>query len=170
MEWQPLTTLNSLSQTQALGQTLAAGLRTGDCVLLFGEMGAGKTTLVKSMAAALGINPDLVISPTYTMVNIYQGQTEVYHVDLYRLQQPEDLESFDRDDLICESGLTLIEWPELLLPLLEGQSCLSLRLQSVNETTRAVYVQAHAHTHASPNHLNALIEQIKAHNPSNQPH
>ena len=97
-------------------------------VLLEGEMGAGKTTFIKGVCAGMGIPPQGVISPTYTLVNVYPGPRSVYHVDLYRLEVPEALLELDRDDWLAPDGLTLIEWPDAARPLLEGEPVLELEL------------------------------------------
>ncbi len=96
--------------------------------LFYGEMGAGKTTLIKAICEGLGIDPVHVISPTYTLVNIYPGRVSVYHVDLFRLDEPDAMLQLDRDDWVNSSGLTLIEWPEVARPLLEGEALLELHL------------------------------------------
>lgn len=135
--------LDGLERTRSVGMTLGMtlggalkeglsegpGLAGGQALCLFyGEMGAGKTTLIKAICEGLGLNPAHVISPTYTLVNIYPGRVSVYHVDLFRIERPEAMLELDRDDWINPSGLTLIEWPELALPLLEGEEVLELHL------------------------------------------
>jgi tRNA threonylcarbamoyladenosine biosynthesis protein TsaE len=110
--------LNSLEATHQLGIRLGQHLEPGSVVLLSGGLGTGKTTLTKSICEGLGVNPEIVISPTYAIVNQYQGKWIIHHVDLYRLNATEDLDHFDDEDLVCSEGITLIEWPDLLLPFL----------------------------------------------------
>lgn len=123
--------LDSLARTRevgnALGRALADSAPRAVC-LFFGELAAGKTTLIKAVCEGLGIAPEHVISPTYTLVNIYPGNLSVYHVDLYRIEDGEALLEFDRADWINPEGPTLIEWPEPALPLLGGEETLHLRL------------------------------------------
>ncbi len=120
--------LDSLDRTRAVGMALGGALPERALCLFFGEMGAGKTTLIKAVCEGLGIAPEHVISPTYTLVNIYPGRVSVYHVDLFRIEDAEALLELDRGDWINLAGPTLIEWPELALPLLQGEDALELRL------------------------------------------
>ncbi|MDH4248827.1 MAG: tRNA (adenosine(37)-N6)-threonylcarbamoyltransferase complex ATPase subunit type 1 TsaE [Deltaproteobacteria bacterium] len=120
-----------MGRTKALGLALAPALPPQAIVLLSGEMGAGKTTLIKAICEGLGVSPRLVISPTYTLVNVYPGTPNVYHVDLFRIEQPEALLELDRDDWINPEGPTLIEWPDKALPLLARDATLDLSLQAV---------------------------------------
>ncbi len=120
--------LNSLADTHRTGLLLGQALPRWAIVLLEGGLGAGKTTLAKSICEALGILPEIVISPTYTLVNVYPGHWPVYHVDLFRLETPEALLELDRDDWINPQGPTLIEWPETARPLLSGDRVLEITL------------------------------------------
>jgi len=122
--------LPSLAATRAAGRALGRALTVGAIVLLEGEMGAGKTTLAKSICEGLGIDPRQVISPTYTLVNVYPGTLWVYHVDLFRLESPEALLDMDRADWVHAPGVTLIEWPEAARPLLAGEPTLTVRLDA----------------------------------------
>ncbi len=132
---------HSLNDTENIGKLIGENLSPGKIILLNGELGAGKTTLTKSICAALGVNPDLVISPTYTLVNVYEGQCPIHHVDLYRLSSPDDLDSFDREDLINEEGITLVEWPEFIKLLLGEEPRLQIELQTQKETSRKLEIR-----------------------------
>ncbi len=114
---------------------LGQALPRSAIVLLEGGLGAGKTTLAKSICQALGIRPGIVISPTYTLVNVYPGRWPVYHVDLFRLETPEALLELDRDDWINPEGPTLIEWPETARALLSGDKVLEIALGLVDAST-----------------------------------
>lgn len=127
--------LNSLADTHRAGLLLGQALPRSAIVLLEGGMGAGKTTLAKSVCEGLGIPPEIVISPTYTLVNVYPGRWPVYHVDLFRLETPEALLELDRDDWINPEGPTLIEWPETARPLLSGDKVLEIALELVDIST-----------------------------------
>ena len=129
--------LSSLAETRRVGRALGAALAREALVLCRGEMGAGKTTLIKAICEGLGIDPDSVISPTYTLVNIYPGRWPVYHVDLYRLSGPGELEEMDRDDWINPEGPSLVEWPERAGPLLDDGSPLVVSLAHVEENPDA---------------------------------
>lgn len=121
-------TLDGLETTRRVGLALGRALPAEAIVLFSGGLGAGKTTLVKSVCEGLGIDPRQVISPTYTLVNVYPGPRSVYHVDLFRLERPEALLELDRDDWVNPEGPTLVEWPEHARPLLEGDPVLEARL------------------------------------------
>ncbi len=120
--------LDTLATTRAVGRALGAALPEQAIVLCEGELGSGKTTLIMAVCQGLGIAPRMVISPTYTLVNVYPGPPPVYHVDLFRIEKPEAMLELDRDDWINSGGPTLIEWPEAALPLLEGEAALHVRM------------------------------------------
>lgn len=101
--------------TTAFGTSYAAGLQRGDVVLLFGPLGAGKTTLVTGLARGLGVK-ESVVSPTYTLLEIYEGRWPVYHFDFYRLDNPEQLRTVDPREYY-DSGITIMEWPERIREL-----------------------------------------------------
>jgi tRNA threonylcarbamoyladenosine biosynthesis protein TsaE len=103
---------DSEDQTAALGQALGSTLRPGDVVLLYGDLGAGKTAFVRGLARGLGANPDEVSSPTFTLVQEYPGPAAtLYHVDLYRLEGPE-VDDLGLEDLVAGDGIVAIEWAE----------------------------------------------------------
>lgn len=107
-------TSHSVEETIAFGRTLIDLLAPPRLVLLHGELGAGKTTLVKGIAAAFGAaKEDQVTSPTFTLVHEYRGpQGNLYHVDLYRIDTQRELDTLALDDLRSESSVLLIEWGE----------------------------------------------------------
>lgn len=96
------------------GGELAKELKRGDIVLLRGDLGAGKTTLAKGIARALGIDPLGVTSPTFVIMHCYQGRWPVYHFDFYRLEDASALDSVERDEFFYGDGLSLVEWPQRL--------------------------------------------------------
>ncbi len=97
--------------TAALGGHIARGLETGDAVALEGDLGAGKTTLARSILRALGVTED-VPSPTFTLVQIYETpRLTVRHYDLYRIENASEMDELGLDDALAE-GAALIEWPE----------------------------------------------------------
>jgi tRNA threonylcarbamoyladenosine biosynthesis protein TsaE len=121
-------TLTTLDQTRCLGNVIGRYLPDHAVVLFFGEMATGKTTLIKAVCEGLGIAPEIVISPTYTLTNIYAGRLPVYHVDLYRMEGPEELDFMDPADWLNPSGPTLIEWPEVTHYYLKDMETLTVRL------------------------------------------
>jgi len=111
---QPFAGLISLpdpAATTTLGGRIAKGLETGDAVALEGDLGAGKTTLARSILRALGVTED-VPSPTFTLVQIYETpRLAVRHYDLYRIENASEMDELGLDDALAE-GAALIEWPE----------------------------------------------------------
>jgi tRNA threonylcarbamoyladenosine biosynthesis protein TsaE len=106
-------TTHSAEETTAFGRALVDLLAPPKLVLLRGDLGAGKTTLIKGIAAGFqAASEDDVTSPTFTLVHEYRGpQVTIYHVDLYRVDSPRELETLGLDDLL-DNGLVLIEWGE----------------------------------------------------------
>lgn len=102
---------NSEDETSAIGERLGASLRQGDVVLLYGELGAGKTAFVRGLARGLGASPDDVSSPTFTLIQEYAGRVTLYHVDLYRLE-PKEIPDLGLEDLVLGDGVVAIEWAE----------------------------------------------------------
>src|SRR5471032_268723 len=98
-------------ETAAVGRQLAPELNAGAVILLFGDLGAGKTALVRGLAEGLGIAPGEVTSPTFTLIQEYRGgRLPLFHVDLYRLKSIE-VEELGLDDERMAEGVTAIEWP-----------------------------------------------------------
>lgn len=120
----------SEAQTHALGAELGAQLRPGDVVALRGELGAGKTRLVRGLAAGLGLDPAQVSSPTYVLAQVYRlglaggvpARCALVHVDAYRLRGEDDMDLVGWDRLADGSGVIAIEWPERLGEFLERQA------------------------------------------------
>jgi len=124
--------LNSLETTDYIARKMAEYLFQGSIMLFWGDMGSGKTTFIKSLCSGLGVLPDKVTSPTYTLVNIYKSNWYIFHVDLFRLTNPEQLYDMDRADLIADQGLTLVEWPQMLHNYLTDEPILNLRFKNVS--------------------------------------
>ncbi|MFM1564754.1 tRNA (adenosine(37)-N6)-threonylcarbamoyltransferase complex ATPase subunit type 1 TsaE [Helcococcus ovis] len=103
--------IKDLRELENFGKKLAKELKFGDVISLKGDLGAGKTTLVQFVAKELGVE-DYVTSPTFSIVNIYEGQQKIYHMDLYRLEDPEELEQIDFENYFYPEGVTFIEWAE----------------------------------------------------------
>ena len=106
-----MISLNNLEETEKFGLFLGENLKDGDVVCLNGDLGAGKTTLTKSIAKGLGIH-DYVTSPTFTIVNEYYGKTDLYHIDTYRLDDMVDVDYLGFDEYFYSDGVTIVEWAE----------------------------------------------------------
>jgi len=121
----------------SLADALAAVLAPGDVVFLQGELGAGKTTLTQYLARALGVNGDqYVSSPSFALLHEYSGRLPVYHMDLYRLSDAEDVEAAGLVEYLEQQGVTLIEWPDRLGSLLSPDSRLDIHLEILPEGGR----------------------------------
>jgi tRNA threonylcarbamoyladenosine biosynthesis protein TsaE len=105
-------TTHSAEETMELGRQLAAVLKPGSIVLLRGELGAGKTTMVKGIAEGFrAAEAGSVTSPTFTLIHEYRGpEVVLYHIDLYRIDTQRELDTLALDDLIGENSILLIEW------------------------------------------------------------
>lgn len=127
----------SHDETMALGRRLAEALEPGDVVALHGDLGAGKTHLVKGICDGLGIDPAEATSPTFTIVNEYHGVVPVYHVDAYRIRRIEEFYELGYDSFFFGDGITLIEWPERIAPLIPADS-LVVRLEHLGGERRRI--------------------------------
>src|SRR3954447_7154904 len=108
------TTTRSEDETAALGREVATTLSAGDVLLLYGDLGAGKTAFVRGLAEGLGIPREEVSSPTFTLIQEYRGgRLPLFHVDLYRIEDPREFDELGLDE-IAEGGVLAIEWAERL--------------------------------------------------------
>ena len=124
------------AETEAIGAALAARLGPGARVLLYGELGAGKTAFVRGLAAGLGVDPDEVSSPTFTLVQEYRGRLPLYHVDLYRLA-PGEVDDLGLDALAAD-GVLAIEWAERMPR--DDAGAIEVRLEHAGEDERRITV------------------------------
>ena len=109
-------------ETLALGKELAKHLKPGDIILLFGDLGAGKTTLTQGLCIGLGLNKKAYVSsPTFTLMNQYEGIHAINHIDLYRLDTISQIEALGIEENIFSEDISIIEWSEKLF--LEDNMC-----------------------------------------------
>jgi tRNA threonylcarbamoyladenosine biosynthesis protein TsaE len=134
-------TTHSAEETVALGRTLAKILSPPKLVLLRGDLGAGKTTLVKGIAAAFrAASEDDVTSPTFTLIHEYRGpDANLFHIDLYRIDTPRELETLGLDDLVSDRSVLLIEWGEKFARF-ERERDVEIVLERVGENERRIRV------------------------------
>ena len=134
-------TTHSEEETIALGRELAALLSPPKLVLLRGDLGAGKTTLVKGIAEAFhAASQEDVTSPTFTLVHEYRGpQATLYHIDLYRIDTPRQLETLGLDDLISDNSILLIEWGEKFARFVQERD-VEIALERLSENERRIRV------------------------------
>ena len=126
----------SPEDTERAGEALGRTLKRGDIVLLSGPLGSGKTVLVRGLARALGVT-ETVTSPSFLIVSEYEGAPPLVHVDLYRLQSPEELENLGLRDITSETAVTVVEWGERAADLLPPD-CLRVSIEIRGAETRLI--------------------------------
>jgi tRNA threonylcarbamoyladenosine biosynthesis protein TsaE len=132
---------HSSDETLARGREIGARLKPPVLVLLSGELGAGKTTLTKGIVGALGAaEEDQVTSPTFTLVHKYDHEAVVYHVDLYRVGDFQDLETLGLEDFLTEKAIVIVEWPEKLT-LRTDWPVVRIQLEHSGENTRQIRIR-----------------------------
>lgn len=130
----------SSEETIAQGREIGARLTPPVLILLSGDLGAGKTTLTKGIAAGLGAaREDDVTSPTFTLVHKYEGSRRVYHVDLYRIEDLHDFETLGLEDIFSEQAVVIVEWPDRL-KLRTDWPIVRIQLEHVAEDTRKILI------------------------------
>jgi tRNA threonylcarbamoyladenosine biosynthesis protein TsaE len=141
MTLQTITHTHSAEETIAFGRALAAKLTPPLLILLRGDLGAGKTTLVKGIAEGFGAaSADDVTSPTFTLVHEYRGpRAALYHIDLYRVDTDRELETLGLDDLAGPESILLIEWGEKF-PRFVRERDLEIALERVAENERRIQI------------------------------
>ena len=146
----------SPEDTEALGARLGRAARGGELLGLVGDLGAGKTCLVRGLAAGLGTDPDAVHSPTFVIATEYRGgRLPLHHVDLYRLDPPLSDTVFLREALYG-TGVAAVEWFERMLPG-AGDEYLLATLRTGSGNSRTIRLEAHGRRHAA--WLRAVIAQ-----------
>ena len=129
---------HSEDETQGVARGLATRLGAGDVVLLSGQLGAGKTAFVRGLAAGLGIDPEEVCSPTFTLVHEYRGgRFTLYHADLYRLERAAT-DDLGLEEMGARDGVLAIEWPDRLTHALPG--AIPVEIEMTGDTTRRILI------------------------------
>jgi tRNA threonylcarbamoyladenosine biosynthesis protein TsaE len=131
---------NSEEKTIKIGKTLGQSLQPPQIILLYGELGSGKTTFTRGLTEGLGvIDSTLVHSPSFTLVNEYPTQNGIfYHIDLYRLENQRDLDSIGLEEILSSHSIIIVEWPEKLSP--EPSDALTVNI-SVDLDTQTRYFE-----------------------------
>lgn len=124
---------NSAEETIELGEKIGSLLQKGDIIALQGTLAAGKTTITKGIARALGVK-DEITSPTFCLISEYEGKLPLYHMDVYRLEGGDDFINLGVEDLIYGNGVSLIEWSEKIMSELPKKTII-LRLEAKEGTT-----------------------------------
>ena len=146
-------TTHSAEETAHLGERLGARLRPGDVVALYGDLGAGKTTLTKGIAKGLGVASD-VHSPTFTLIHEHPGRTPLYHVDLYRILGEAEVETIGVEECVYGGGVTVIEWADRMRSMLPEER-LDIDMRRAGETERTLVLET-----ASPR-LARVVEEVR---------
>ncbi len=129
---------NSEADTEALGARLAAALPDGAVVALYGGLGAGKTAFVRGMARGMGIGAH-VYSPTFTIVNEYSGERDLFHFDMYRLGSADELFDIGWEDYLSRGGVCAVEWSENVRDAFEGDE-ISVSIEKVSDGGRKIEI------------------------------
>jgi len=131
-------TTGSEAETAAVGRDLGRTLAAGAVVLLFGDLGAGKTAFVRGLAEGLGVDPADVSSPTFTLIHEYRGgRLPLFHADLYRLTDAREIDELGLDE-IGEDGVLAIEWAEKLHRVIPG--AVAVRIDQSNDEMRTLTI------------------------------
>lgn len=128
---------SSPEQTWQIGRELGSLLDAGDTVCLYGDLGAGKTSISYGIALGLEVRDQYITSPTFTFINEYQGRVPLYHIDLYRLNDPSELENIGFGEYIDSDGVTVIEWADRAEDELPEER-LSVYLSAVDDHSREI--------------------------------
>ena len=132
-----VVTTRSEEETFELARRMAAGFKGTEVVLLTGELGAGKTVFAKGLAAGAGVaDTDRVSSPSFTLVNIYEGRHRVFHIDLYRLEREADILDLGWEDYLGE-GIVIVEWAEKLPMAVDG---IRVRIETLGDDERRITI------------------------------
>lgn len=139
----------SEGETYEIGRTLGRKLGGGELVLLEGPLGIGKTVFARGIAAGLGIDPDQVCSPSYTIVQEYEGErSRMYHIDLYRIEHVDEIGTLGLEELIESGAVIVVEWGERL-PASYRRDAVTVRLHDIGEAARRI--ELNQPTGAAPN-------------------
>lgn len=145
------TITTSEDETAAAGERLAQSLGPGHVVLLYGDLGAGKTAFVRGLAKGIGADPADVSSPTFTLVQEYHGRVTLYHVDLYRLEERE-VDDLGLEELVLGDGVVAIEWAERWRG--RPDDVIEVRIEDAVEEKRRITILGHPST--SEHHFQSL--------------
>ena len=132
-------TTHSPEETIELGIKIGERLRKGDVIAMQGTLAAGKTTIIKGIARALGIS-ETITSPTFCLISEYRGKMPLYHMDVYRLEGADDFVSLGTDDMIYGDGVSVIEWSEKIMSELPEKTII-LRITPNDDGSRLIEIE-----------------------------
>ena len=134
-------TTNSQEETKRLGEKIGRFLKEGDVVALVGNLGAGKTVIANGLCGGLGVKESYITSPTYTIINQYDGRIPVYHIDLYRLKNSSELYNLGWDEYIYGHGACVIEWADKASEML-SEEYLMINIEVTGKDNRKITLHA----------------------------
>lgn len=129
---------NNPEETIALGERIGNKLKKGDIIAMQGTLAAGKTTITKGIAKALGIS-DNITSPTFCLISEYEGKMPLYHMDVYRLEGTDDFENLGTNDMLYGDGVSIIEWSEKIMDALPRKTII-LKLEPHDDGSRTITI------------------------------
>ena len=132
-------TTTSAEETVELGKKIGSFLKKGDIIAMQGTLGAGKTTMTKGIAQALGIN-ETITSPTFCLISEYEGKMPLYHMDVYRLDGAEDFANLGTEDMLYGEGVSIIEWSEKIMEELPHKTII-LKLEPHDDGARTITIE-----------------------------
>ena len=129
----------SVDQTIQLGRSLGRELKGGEVIAMVGTLGTGKTHLIKGIALGLEVtDTEQVTSPTFTLINEYQGRLPMYHIDAYRLENDRQLESLGFDEICAGSNVVVVEWADRVCPLINEYRPIRINIKHQGENERMI--------------------------------
>ena len=131
---------NSVADTESIAAELARSLAGGECIALYGDLGAGKTQFVRGLVRGLSGEAQAVSSPTFVLLSIYgTGRLRVFHLDAYRASGAEDFEAIGFNELLEQGGVVVVEWAQRIKPLLPP-SHISVQIKPTGQTSRQIEI------------------------------
>ncbi len=136
-------TTTSADETISLGKKIGSLLQKGDIIAMQGTLAAGKTTITKGIAQALGVK-DTITSPTFCLISEYEGKMPLYHMDVYRLDGAEDFANLGTEDMLYGEGVSIIEWSEKIMEELPKKTIV-LKIEPHEDGTRTITIENWPH-------------------------
>ncbi|MBC8590043.1 tRNA (adenosine(37)-N6)-threonylcarbamoyltransferase complex ATPase subunit type 1 TsaE [Lachnospiraceae bacterium NSJ-29] len=146
--------LNSLQETEEFGIRLGKLLKSGDILCLNGDLGAGKTTMTKSIGIGLDVE-EYITSPTFALINQYRGRIPVYHFDVYRLENVDELYDLGFDEYFFGNGVCIIEWAEKINKMIPKEKIVINIQKGNNENERILHIDGYGKSYED------IIKELK---------
>ena len=143
---------NNTEETEKLGYNIGKLLKGGEIICMDGDLGVGKTTMTKSLAKGLDID-DHITSPTFTIVNEYEGRLKLYHFDVYRISDVEEMYDLGYEEYFYSGGVCIIEWSNLIKEILPKER-LTIEIKRIDEVSREIIING------TGNIYEELIEEL----------